>query len=538
MSFLEAKPPEPNRILTILILDDSEADCEVLRRYLGTDARCEYNIHEYSDIESALQACSQLQPDCILLDHSLGDGTGLDFLRALNELSATSSYPVVMLTGYGNEQVAADAFRAGVLDYLPKATCTPDLLQRTILAVVYKTRAEQLLKRQQKELRVAYDEAKTANARKDQFLANLSHELRTPLTPILAAVSSSRSATLEPADVTEAFEIIRRNVELEARLIDDLLDLTRIANGKLRLDSRRTDTHEMLHHALDTCTGQITEKSLRLTLQLDAERHEVEADPARLQQVFWNLLRNAVKFTPTGGEITIRSSNTGENEWRLEMRDTGIGLAPDALERIFDAFEQAGTQGLEGNRGMGGLGLGLAISRALVTGHQGRIWAESEGLGHGATFIVGLPLASVEDGTISIQAPTNGSGTPSRETRKSAESRVVLLVEDHADSARFLQRNMQRHGYTVVTAGSMAAAIGAFKDNPVDVIVSDIGLPDGDGCELIQALHAIRLVPGIALSGYGMEKDLQRSRDAGFAEHLTKPVDFGLLEQALDRISG
>ncbi|MGV3533309.1 MAG: response regulator [Chthoniobacteraceae bacterium] len=521
------------RPTVILVLDDSGADREVLRRFLSSDSRRDYVFHERSGIEYALDACLEVQPDCVLLDYSLGDGTGLDFLKMLPQIGGTRTFPVVMLTGSGSEEVAAEAFKAGAQDYLVKGTLTPDVLQRAVGTAMYKARTERLLESQRAELERLFLEAREANSRKDQFLAALSHELRTPLTPILTAVSSVQPREASREELEDLFATIRRNVELEARLIDDLLDLTRISKGKLRLDLRPVDTHEALHHALETCLGEIAAKRLKLSLHLEAGARTVQADSARLQQVFWNLVKNAVKFTPPDGEITIRTSNPKPAVLELQVRDTGCGIPPDALTKIFDAFEQGSSQVTVR---FGGLGLGLAISRALIDAHNGELHAESDGIGKGATFRVNLPVdpRATADPIGRDRDQTNG-----RQASKDPfpfSHCLILLVEDHPDSARILSATMRRRGFRVVVAGSVAEAIAAFKKEDIHAIVSDIGLPDGDGLELMASLTKIRKVPGIALSGYGMEHDLARSHAVGFVEHLTKPVDWPQLESALLRL--
>ncbi|MDB6155236.1 MAG: hypothetical protein JWL90_3689 [Chthoniobacteraceae bacterium] len=520
-------------VTTLLVLDDSAEDREILRRLLASDPRRDYVIHERTDIEEAVTACRELKPDCVLLDYSLGDGTGLDFLTVLPQIGGTRAFPVVMLTGSGSEEVAANAFRSGAQDYLVKGTLTPDALQRAIVGAIYKAQTERLLDTQRFELERLFQQAQEANARKDQFLAALSHELRTPLTPILTAVSSVRVSALSASELEDLFATIRRNVELEARLIDDLLDLTRIAKDKLRLDLRPTDAHEVLRHALDTCLEDVTRKKLRFSFHLHSTAHTVAADPARLQQVFWNLLKNAVKFTPEEGEVRIETHNSTPGELQIEVSDNGIGIAPEMLPKIFNAFEQGGPAM---THRFGGLGLGLAISHALVAAHHGRLAVESGGIGHGARFFVTLPTVAPEVASLNPDEAASPDSIEKSAAEFSFSKCLVMLVEDHADSARILARVMRRRGYRVVLAASVAEALATFEREEVHALVSDIGLPDGDGVGLMERLRQIRPVPGIALSGYGMEHDLARTRAAGFQEHLTKPIDWPQLDAALVRL--
>ncbi|HEV8581418.1 MAG TPA: PAS domain S-box protein [Thermoanaerobaculia bacterium] len=394
-------------------------------------------------------------------------------------------------------------------------------------------------KRAQEELERAHREAQAANEAKDRFLATLSHELRTPLTPVLAVLSRLEMDPRldgQAADLT----MIRRNVELEARLIDDLLDLTRIARGKLELVRRRTDARQVLEHALATAERELMQKSLRLEVWLTAESHRVIADAPRLIQVFWNLLSNAVKFTPPGGTVAVRSrletSRLGARELVVEVSDSGIGIEPDALPRIFDAFEQTDRSI---TRKFGGLGLGLAVSRAIVDLHGGRLTAASEGRDRGATFTVRLPLGgALEDldetgirparplPPVSIPAPAG----PLR----------LLLVEDHQDTAEAMADLLRLSGHQVTIAGSVSEALAAAEaggnGRGFDLVLSDLGLPDGTGQDLMRELVRRHGLKGIALSGYGMEDDVQRSREAGFAHHLTKPIDRQALETTIRQV--
>ncbi|HSU84076.1 MAG TPA: PAS domain S-box protein [Thermoanaerobaculia bacterium] len=391
--------------------------------------------------------------------------------------------------------------------------------------------------RVQEELARAHREAQAANEAKDRFLATLSHELRTPLTPVLA-VLSRLEADRGLGSHGDELATIRRNVELEARLIDDLLDLTRVASGKLELHRREIDLRQVLEHALATIERELSRKGLRLEVTLAGEEHRLWADAPRLTQVFWNLLSNAVKFTPPGGWIRLRSTvEPGTRELTVEVRDSGIGIATDVLPRIFEAFEQTDRRI---TRKFGGLGLGLAVSRAIVDLHGGRLMAASEGRGRGAVFTVCLPLGSVqeelEETGIWLSRPHlhEVSVKPDRALR-------ILLVEDHEDTARAMADLLGLMGHEVTLAGSVATALAAAEEvrgGGIDLVVSDLGLPDGSGQDLMRELIRLYGWKGIALSGYGMEEDVRRSREAGFARHLTKPVDLDTLRAAIRQVAG
>ena len=337
-----------------------------------------------------------------------------------------------------------------------------------------------------------------------------------------------------PAHAREDLAMIERNVTLEARLIDDLLDLTRIARGKLTLRPASCDAHSLLSLAAEVVRDEAREKQIAFEWELAAKRSHLIGDPTRLQQVFWNLLRNAVKFTPDGGTIRIRSTDAAarDEDGRLcvEVSDTGIGFAPTQAERLFEPFEQGGR---EGDHRFGGLGLGLAIARAIVQLHDGEIRAKSEGEGRGATFTVELPGAIPPTSTSSMLPDP---GEPPAHAQSEPALRL-LVVEDHAPTLAVLSRLLTRAGHTVVTAETVAAARAAADAQKFDAVVSDLGLPDGTGLELMTHLRARHGLRGVVLSGYGMEEDLRRSRDAGFVGHLVKPVDFTQLRHALREIS-
>jgi CheY-like chemotaxis protein len=356
----------------------------------------------------------------------------------------------------------------------------------------------------------------------------LSHKLRTPLTPVLALASSLAERTDLPSGLREEMETIRRNTALEATLIDDLLDVTRISRGKLQLNLHDLNLNDLLRNAVEVCRPDIEAKQIIVDLELGAARAFVQGDAARLQQVFWNLIKNGVKFTPAGGRVTVRSSDQGEDEIRVEVIDTGIGIDAEVLPRIFDAFEQGATSI---TRQFGGLGLGLAISKALVEAHHGRISVGSEGPGTGACFSVEL-RSVVPEATHSAQ-PINGAGTAVGSLR-------ILLVEDHADSAKVMQRLLRKAGHVVETAPSVTAGLRAFESAvaPFDLLISDLGLPDGSGLDLMRELAGRpNPVRAIALSGFGTEDDVQRSLAAGFAAHLTKPVPMATLRRVIAQVA-
>lgn len=386
--------------------------------------------------------------------------------------------------------------------------------------------------------------AESASRAKDRFLAVLSHELRTPLNPVVLTISAMSEREEIPPDVRDQLQMVRRNLELESRLIDDLLDLSRVTSGKLRMRPKVTSVHEAVHDALDAVAPDASGKGIRIREDLTANRDVVCVDDGRLQQVLWNLLRNAVKFTPSGGEVSI-VSRRDRREIVVEVTDTGIGIAPDAQPRIFEAFTQADASIA---REFGGLGLGLAISRAVVQMMKGTLTVSSPGLGKGSTFTLRLPLAVAR-----LPRAWRRSELVSSETRNSAaltgegdanrNKLRLLLVEDHPDTARVVHRLLQMSGHDVTVAHNVSDALRVSEGVTWDLIISDLGLPDATGYDLMRTLrkrYSRRGLPvplGIAVSGYGMEEDVRKSRDAGFCEHLTKPLAFNTLNDAIRRVT-
>ena len=422
--------------------------------------------------------------------------------------------------------------------------------------------------------------AEQASQAKSEFLAVLSHELRTPLTPVLAgvqllqeeladaanAVERSRIAgTPAQAELAETLSTIRRNVELEVRLIDDLLDLTRVTRGKMLLSRRDVDVNDAARNVVAICRDEAAAKGLELAVELSPEPAAVHADPARVEQVLWNLVKNAVKFTPAGGRVSV-ATTTLCREGKpasvvCEVRDTGVGIASDVLPRVFEAFEQGGRQI---TRTFGGLGLGLAISRALARAHGGTLTARSDGPGHGSSFTLTLPARAPKPAERFAPAlpplPDRRDEPPAKSADAADPAKPaprVLLIEDHPDTSRLMTRFLRKRlKFDVACAADVAGALDVYRRGPEphpadgpeaagldgeakragwDLIISDIGLPDGTGLDLMRRIAADYPdhPPALALSGYGTEQDVRNSHDAGFREHLTKPVDLDQLERTV-----
>lgn len=565
----------------ILAVDDDP----VFLAYLSAELASEgYAFEQASSGREAVQRLQTEPFDCVLIDLMMPDIDGLAVCREVEKIrrSREASLAALVLTAHTSKEDLQRSLEAGADDFVGKSSEMSVLKWRirallrrkffqqenhriqtelrekeletlraraaqeiaearaALVGELQRTAAE--LRASQAELSAAKEAAEAANRAKDHFLAVLSHELRTPLTPVLALLSQRRNDAEISAELREDFEMIHRNVELEARLIDDLLDLTRITRGKLELRREKVDAQPLLQHALQVCTPLARDHHRVVQMQIEATHTIVHGDPARLIQVWWNLLRNAWKFTPDDGTITIRARNEANPAdptapfLIIEISDDGIGIAPEVLPRIFNAFEQGG-RGI--THQFGGLGLGLAISKAIVELHGGVLSAHSEGLGHGATFRVQLPTAPV---SVAQGSPTTPLGhapaAPASVSRGGLHRPLrILLVEDHHDTATIIQRLLRRRGHEVSHADSLRAARDVMGGDCVfDLLISDLGLPDGSGLDLMREASADPKVLGIALSGYGMDDDLDRSREAGFQLHLTKPVQLEELEAAIQTL--
>ena len=378
-------------------------------------------------------------------------------------------------------------------------------------------------------LREALDAAEKATRAKDDFIATLSHELRTPLNPVLLIASANANKEELSPEVRDDFEIIAKNVALEARLIDDLLDLTRMIRGNLSLELRPVDINSILRDALNNVKPELSQKHITVTTDLGDCPYAVLGDSVRLQQVFWNILRNAAKFTHPGGAISATTRMLGdESAVTIAFADSGIGMKAEEIGNVFDAFSHGGPAKGGSRHQFGGLGLGLTISQRLVDLHFGTITASSEGPMRGSTFVVELPLTKERlpiRADVASQSPPNG-GHPAPVRAR------LLLVEDHDPTRLALQKLLTARGFDVSAAGTVAEAWELAGSSKFDLLLSDIGLPDGDGYLLMRELQERYGLRGIALTGYGMEDDIKLSKEAGFSAHLTKPIQAKVLDEA------
>ncbi|HWN08434.1 MAG TPA: response regulator [Pyrinomonadaceae bacterium] len=433
-----------------------------------------------------------------------------DFTEADERLAATLATQVA--SAYENAQLYTDAQRHA------------DELQ---LEIAERKQAEEERAQLLVSERAARAEAEEVNRTKDEFLATLSHELRTPLTAILGWSHLVRTGKLEEEQLTRAVETIERNARSQSQLIDDLLDVSRIITGKLQIEPRSVDMCALLEAAVEAVRPSFEAKQIEIETVVPSEACTVAGDPNRLQQIFWNLLNNAVKFTPTNGKVRIEL-NRCEPRIRVSVTDSGIGIKKDFVPYIFDRFRQADGST---TRVHGGLGLGLSIVKHLVQLHDGSIEVASEGKNRGATFTVIFPLVS------------NGLPDASEKRERASDddelqpefSRIlnglrILVVDDEADSRDLMSAILTRCGGVVKCCESTAAALKLFRSWKPDLLVSDIGMPDEDGYTLIKKLRKLRLkaakeIPAIALTAYATKEDKARALASGFQVHVPKPIE-------------
>jgi signal transduction histidine kinase len=511
----------------VVIVDDSPEDREAVRRYLKKDAEVNYRFLEHGSGAEGLRTCRAPGIDCLLLDYDLPDIDGLQFLAELTDGSDLPPVPVIMLTGRGGETVAVQALKRGAQDYLVKGSYSPETLRKTVDDAIERIQIRRELERQRVELERLYAEASEADRRKDEFLAMLAHELRNPLAPILNAVHVMKLRGEDRTTTDRMRAIIEQQVNQLSRLVDDLLDVSRITRGKIQLRSQSVDLTSIVSQAVDNIRPTIERRCQHLSLQVPEESLRIEADPTRIEQVIVNLLSNASKYTDPGGSIALVVDRLAD-EAVVSVKDNGIGIAPELLPEIFDLFTQA-DHSLE--RSQGGLGIGLTLVKSLVQMHGGQVSATSDGLGHGSEFTVRFPLA-----TRLLEAEL---AAEIDELTHSGDSLKVLIVDDNSHAAESLAMIVKLWNHEPRISFSGLEALGLVEDYRPSVVLLDIGLPGMDGYSVAKSIRTRPEFEGVtlvAMTGYGRDEDLQMSRSAGFDHHLVKPIDFDELQTILGKV--
>jgi signal transduction histidine kinase len=535
----------------IVIVDDDD-----LRRYTkGRVLRnAGFEVQEASNGADGIRLIHDLRPRLAIVDVGLPDMSGHEVCRQIKSDADSALIPVLQISA----TFVTDADTVSSLDSGADASLVepiePQVMIATVRALLRARQADEAMREALEREQAARNAAEETNRVKDEFLAVLSHELRTPLAAILSWATLLRGGDVDDEKRDQGLSAIERNARMQSKLIEDLLDVSRIISGKTGLDIRALDFGSAVRHAVESVRASAEEKGLHLELALDPDAGTIRADATRMQQVIWNLLSNAIKFTPAGGTIRVEASRT--DTWAvLRVADTGKGIPAPFLPHVFERFRQADSSS---TRSEGGLGLGLAIVRHIVDVHGGTVRADSAGEGKGAEFTVQLPLdptAGGEDGStadadeaaVAGAGPAgrmNGGAASAERAERAAHQRLdgirILVVDDERDARDPIAAILQSRGAKVTPADSVAAAQRELGRGDFDVVVSDIGMPGADGYALIRDLRAderSRLLPVLALSAYANAVEVRRAHDAGFDATLAKPVDAGDLLLAVARLA-
>lgn len=485
----------------VCLIDDDEEDFLITRDLLRASTEARFELTWVATYDAAVEALRSGRDDVYLVDYRLGAHNGLELIKAF----ATSRFPMIMLTGAAEREVDLEAMRSGAMDYLVKGQVDAAVLERAIRYAIARKRTEEALRR------------------KDEFLSMLAHELRNPLAPIRTALHLLDVPEAGAETSRRAKDVVRRQVDTLVRLVDDLLDISRIMQRRIELRTEVCDVVEVARHAAATAEPVIDARGQWLNITAPADPVLVKADPVRLSQAIGNLLVNAAKHSDRPGEIRLHVGCEG-GDLVIRVRDSGVGIDPDLLPRIFEPFER-GERSLA--RPQDGLGLGLTLVKGIVELHRGTVSAFSAGRGTGSEFVIRIPAAVEHAAT--AEAPRAAAAYP--------RSRHVLVVDDNVDAAEMIGTALQLKGHQVHIAHDGFAAIDAARHHRPDVILLDIGLPGRDGYEVARMLRAEPQFANtkiVALTGYGQQEDQRRAKEAGMDQHLTKPVDPDVLDGVLD----
>jgi signal transduction histidine kinase len=528
----------------ILLADDNADMRDYVRRLLAN----KFDVEAVGDGEAALEAARAGQFDLVLSDVMMPKLDGFGLLHALRSDDKTRTIPVILLSARAGEESRVEGMGAGADDYLVKPFSARELLARVESHVNLqreRKRSEEKLEHLMVLEQQARASAEVANRVKDEFLAMLSHELRTPLNAIVGWIQLLKAGKLGEKDRARGIEVIDRNAAAQRAIIDELLDVSRIITGKLRLDASPVDPVTVLDAAIDAIRPAALAKEIEISVSIERNRGLVIGEAVRLQQVIWNVLSNAVKFTPKNGRIQVEFKVAGK-QFEIVIGDTGEGIESEFLPYIFDRFRQADTSA---RRKHGGLGVGLSIVRSLVELHGGDVQVFSDGPGKGAMFTIRLPIMGLSDVTQSDGTNElidsrwkQDHGFDDDVSPALLSGLKVLAVEDQQDTRDLITLALARFGAEVRASDSAASALETVASWQPNVIVSDIGLPEMDGYDFIRELRKVegngKRIPAIALTGYAGAVDESKALNAGYELHFSKPINLTALAHAIARLSG
>jgi signal transduction histidine kinase len=544
---------EAKQKLNILLVDDHLNNLLVLEAVLESLGQ---NLVKAQSGEEALECLLKQDFGLILLDVQMPGMDGFETASLIRRRERSRNTPIIFLTAIDKSSISTlKGYSLGCVDYMFKPIA-PDVLRSKIavfidlfnkteevrrlservneLEQVEEERARLLVREQE-----ARAEAEAANQAKDEFLAMVSHELRTPLTPLIGWIEMLSSQKLDQTTYSQAIDSIERSAKLQAQIVEDLLDISRIIMGKLHIEIREICPEELqlvVQTAVDALRPIAESKKIRLQEDFNRITNSILGDSDRLQQVVGNLVSNAIKFTPAGGSVEIKLELIGPHV-EITVSDTGKGISPDFLPYVFERFRQADSKI---TRSHGGLGLGLAIARYIVELHGGTVFAHSRGEDKGATFIVKLPVIVAPDGAEKLRRGSN-VGVESSEPNPNLDFLQILVVDDEPDTRLMIKTALERYGAAVIPAANAGEALEWLKKQPIDLLLSDIAMPEEDGYTLINKVRALKPeqggnIPAVALTAYARAEDCANTLSAGFQMHMPKPFEPIELARAIARL--